>query len=198
MSARLILASASPRRRELLEEAGAAFAIAPAAIAEIPRQGELPESFARRLAGEKSAAVAAHHLRAWILAADTVVAIDGEIFGKPADRAEARAMLLRLSGRAHHVHTGVVLRAPDGRRALDEVATTTVVFRHLRAEEIHAYVDSGEADDKAGAYAIQGRARAFAVRLDGSFTNVIGLPLELVEPALRRAGLLRRGEAALP
>lgn len=199
----LVLASASARRRDLLSGLGARFTVVPADVPEVPLAGERPEQTAQRLARAKAAAGAARCPGRWVLAADTVVAVelDGRgaaILGKPATRREAREMLRLLSGRTHRVCTGVVVLAPGGTALLDEVATTLVVFRPLADAEIDAYVESGEADDKAGAYAIQGGAAGFVVEVVGSYTNVVGLPVDLVEPALRRAGLLAGDAAAAP
>lgn len=185
----LVLASASPRRRELLAELGVSFEVIPARIPERPAAGERAERFARRIARAKVAAVAGRAAGRFVLGADTIVVVDGEILGKPVSRDAATAMLRRLAGRIHLVETAVVLRAPDGSLPLDDLIVTTVEFRRLDDDEIRAYVDTGEADDKAGAYAIQGRAAAFVHRTDGSYTNVVGLPLETVRPALCRAGL---------
>lgn len=184
----LVLASASPRRRQLLEQLGVSLELAPADVDETPTPGEGADTFARRMARAKAAAAAARLPGRWVLAADTVVAVDRDLLGKPSGRRSARAMLEQLSGRAHRVYTAVVLQAPDGHPHLDDVATTVVRFRPLTARDIDAYLDSGEAWDKAGAYAIQGRAGAFVAAVDGSYSNVVGLPMELVAPALRRAG----------
>ena len=173
----LILASASPRRLELLHQAGIEpQAVAPAGIGEAPKPAELPVHYARRMAREKAAAVAPDHPGAFILAADTVVALGRRILPKPADEKAARACLERLSGRRHRVLGGVVVLAPDGRRA-ERLVTTFVAFKRLEPREIAAYLASGEWRDKAGGYAIQGRAGAFVPRINGSYSNVVGLPL---------------------
>ena len=192
--ASLVLASASPRRRQLLVDLGAEIEVVPADVAEVPLPGESGDVFALRLAREKVAEVAGRMPHRWILGADTVVIVDRDVLGKPTDVADARSMLRQLSGRVHRVSTAVVLRAPDGRSALEELATTEVEFRQLSDEDIEAYLRSGEPTDKAGAYAIQGGARHFVVRIEGSYSNVVGLPTEVVAPALRRAGLLPDGE----
>jgi septum formation protein len=186
----IVLASGSARRRDFLAQLGARFEVVPADIDESPLPGEAPEALALRLAREKARAVARLHAGRWILAADTIVVVDEEILGKPCDRPDARRMLRLLAGREHRVITGVVLRAPDGTAEIDEVAVTRVRFRPLADAEIDGYVAGGEADDKAGAYGIQGAAAAFVERVEGSFSNVVGLPLEVVEPALRRRALL--------
>ena len=175
----LVLASASPRRRELLERIGLApTQILPADIDETPRAGERPRALASRLAAAKAAAAAhdAAALGAWVLAADTVVACGRRLLGKPADAAEARAFLALLSGRRHRVTTAVAVVAPDGRAAAREV-TTHVRFKRLSPGETAAYVASNEWADKAGGYAIQGRAGGFVVAVNGSCSNVVGLPL---------------------
>lgn len=181
----LVLASASPRRRWLLEKLGVRFDVLPLDIDERARPGESPEAFAQRMADEKAAAAAARHSGAWVLAADTVVALEGESFGKPRDAAEAAGMLARLSGRAHTVLTAVTLLDPDGAPVERAVVATGVVFRALTAADIGAYVASGEPLDKAGAYAVQGEGAHLVDRIDGSYTNVIGLPLAEVAAWLR-------------
>ncbi len=186
----LILGSASPRRAALLAELGVSFAVHASDVPEVPRTGEAPEAFARRAARHKATAVARLHPADWILAADTIVVIDGAILGKPLDVADARAMLHRLSGRTHEVLTAVVLCAPGGGCAESAMVRSAVAFRSLAEDEIAAYAASGEPADKAGAYAIQGGAAAFVQRLDGSLSNVIGLPLDEVRAMLERHGLL--------
>ncbi|MGE4083636.1 MAG: nucleoside triphosphate pyrophosphatase [Vicinamibacterales bacterium] len=179
----LVLASASPRRAELLRLAGFVFTVAHAAVDETPRPREPPAAYVRRLAEEKAAAVAAHHPGAVVLGADTTVVADGDIMGKPADDGEAAAMLRRLQGRAHDVLTGVAVVAPGGRNSA--VAETRVWMATLSEAEIAAYVASGEPADKAGAYGIQGRAARFITRIDGSYPNVVGLPVAVVHDLLR-------------
>ena len=185
---RLVLASASPRRRELLASLGVVFEVRPVAADETPRPGEWPEALALRLALAKARAAAADGDLA--LGADTVVAVDDEPLGKPADAAEARIMLARLSGRRHRVWTGVALVERDARRRREAVRATRteVEFRPLTAAEIDAYVETGEPLDRAGAYAIQGGAAAFAARVEGSLSNVVGLPLETLLDLLARLG----------
>lgn len=170
----LVLASSSPRRRELLAGLGLAFRIAAADVDETPHRGEGPLELVRRLADAKAIAVAGDP----VISADTIVEVDGTILSKPADAADARRMLRQLSGRTHRVHTGVAVRS-GGRREL-EVVTTEVTFAPLGAPVIAWYVASGEPFDKAGAYAIQGRAGAFVASVHGSVSNVIGLPLATV------------------
>jgi septum formation protein len=184
---RLVLASGSARRRDYLEQLGVVFEVLPADVDESPQPGESPEALALRLAHEKARAAQQRAPESWVLAADTVVAVGDVVLGKPVDRADARRMLRLLSGRAHRVITGVALLRPDGSAALDTFVVTEVIFRRLADDDIDAYVESGEADDKAGAYGIQGGAGPFVAAVDGSYSNVVGLPLEVVEPALRHA-----------
>lgn len=181
-----ILASASPRRRQLLQSLRLHFEIVPADIDEVPATGETPRQFAARAAEEKATFVAAHHPGRLVLAADTVVAIGDAIFGKPRDRADAARMLQALSGVTHRVFTAIVVLA-DGRQTNAITVETAVTFRSIAGSEIEAYVDSGEPFDKAGAYGIQGRAVGFVTAVAGSYSNVIGLPLEEVA-ALLAAG----------
>ena len=183
----MILASASPRRRELLERVGLALEVVPADVDETPVAGEEPTAYARRVARAKAAAVASRAPGRWVLAADTVVELDGEILGKPGGPGEAAAMLGRLSGRSHRVVTAFALRAPSGDEVTRAVATE-VAFRAAGSDEIASYVRTGEWRDKAGAYAAQGIAAAFVIRVSGSFTNVVGLPLAEVIEELARAG----------
>ena len=189
---RLVLASASPRRRELLGWLGVEFVVDAADVDERPLPSESAEQLVRRLAAAKACATAARQRAAWVLAADTVVEIDGDVLGKPADPAGAATMLARLGGREHRVVTAFVLLAPGGTVRADEVVVSRVHFRPLRPAAIAAYAESGEPLDKAGAYAIQGRGAALVSSIDGSVTNVIGLPLREVEGALAEAGLLAR------
>lgn len=191
---RLVLASGSPRRRELLSRLGVAFEVRAADIDETPRAGESPEALARRLALAKARAAARPGEVA--LGADTDVAVDGEILGKPADAADARRMLRRLSGRAHQVWSGVALVevAADGRPLREAVAATRsdVRFRELGDDEIAAYAASGEPLDRAGAYAIQGGAAPFVAALEGDLSNVVGLPLAATRVLLTRFGFSPR------
>ena len=180
-----MLASASPRRAELLRAAGIPFEVAPADVDESVREGETPLAYVRRIAEDKARATSRRFPGRVILAADTTVVVDGEVLGKPTDAADARRMLSRLSGRAHEVLTGVCVVDPSG-HIRTEVETTTVVFAPLHAEEIGWYVASGEPMDKAGAYAIQGLASRFVQRIEGSYTNVVGLPVALVYRMLGR------------
>jgi septum formation protein len=193
---RLILASASPRRAELLTAAGYTFDVVPVDVDEMPEARETPLDYVRRVAVDKARASRLAGSGAIVLAADTTVAIDGVILGKPDDPADASRMLRMLSGREHLVHTAVAVR---GGRAADshgpdttvEVATTRVRFLQMSAAEIDWYVASGEPDGKAGAYAIQGRASRFVEWLEGSYSNVVGLPVHLVHLLLGQRGHLR-------
>ena len=185
---RLILSSASPRRRELLRNAGIDFEVRPGQIVEEIQPGELPEEFARRAAREKALQIAASSPAGLlVLGADTVVVIDGLTLGKPSDPRDAARMLRLLSGQTHQVHTGICLvRAPDEIEALKH-ETTLVTFRELDEEEIRQYVESGEPWDKAGGYAIQGLASRFVTRISGCYSNVVGLPVALVYEILKKA-----------
>ena len=189
---RLILASASPRRRDLLAQIGIApDAVAAAAIDETPRRRERPRDLALRLAEEKARAVMADHPGAAILAADTVVAMGIRPLPKAEDEATARDCLTRLSGRRHRVYGGIAAIGPDGgvrRRVVD----TVVTFKRLTAREIDWYIASGEWEGKAGGYAIQGRAAAFVRRLGGSYGNVVGLGLYETANLLDSVGVVRR------
>ncbi len=180
----LVLASASPRRAELLAAAGIAFEVDTANVDETPRAGEAPRDYVRRLAEAKARAVTVRHPAGLVLGADTTVVVDGTILGKPVDATDAGDMLRRLSGRSHQVLTGVAL-VRDGRTVEVDVAVTDVWFAPMTGADIDAYVATGEPMDKAGAYAIQGRASCFVTRIDGSYSNVVGLPVALVHQWLR-------------
>lgn len=173
--ARLVLASASPRRRELLGHLPVSFTVDPAAGPELPPAGAGPEATVAALAEGKAREVAARHPGELILAADTVVALEGELLGKPRDTAHARAMLRALSGREHLVYTGLCLLR--GEECLTGAERTLVRFKPLTDREIDAYIATGEPMDKAGAYGVQGRAALFVEGIDGDFFNVVGLPL---------------------
>lgn len=184
----LILASASPRRQELLGSAGIPFEVLPSEVDEGFLEGEAPEEYVGRLARGKAAKAGEKHRDRWVLAADTVVVIDGRILGKPGDRQEAREMLERLSDREHRVITGFCLHRGGSGKSREGTVTTWVRFKNLSSGEIDWYLDTGEPFDKAGAYAIQGKA-AFMVReIRGSYTNVVGLPLTEVIEALQEMG----------
>ena len=174
---RLVLASASPRRRELLAGIGIfPDAVIPPDMDETPFRRELPARTARRLADSKAESIAEREPEAFVIAADTVVALGRRLLGKPADENQARRFLGMISGRRHRVYGGVAVAAPDGRRA-GRLVTTVVSFKRLAPPEIEDYLASGEWRDKAGGYAIQGRAAALVPRINGSYSNVVGLPL---------------------
>ena len=181
----LVLASASPRRAELLRSAGIPFVVDPAHVPEWPLAGELPIDYAQRLAREKALAVFARHPADAVLGADTVVVIDEHLLEKPADADDATRMLRLLSGRTHEVITGVCLAAPGFVRTEAEVTQGT--FSRLSEREIAEYVQSGEPLDKAGAYGIQGRASRWVTGIEGCYFNVVGLPVARVYRLLREA-----------
>jgi septum formation protein len=196
---RLILASASPRRQELLGLLGLPFEVIPSEVDEAALVGELgeqplPAEMARRLAEVKAADVAARHPDALVLGADTIVVLGDAILGKPVSPDDARRMLALLSGRTHQVITGVALRGP-GVGATDAVSTD-VTFRELTPREIDAYVATGEPMDKAGAYALQGRAAVLIEGIRGDYTNVVGLPIPRLAILLRRHGIPILGESS--
>jgi septum formation protein len=186
---RLVLASASPRRAELLRAAGYTFDTRAVDLDERVQPGELPQTYVARLAREKSSAAMqllgrrAPHDALVVLGADTTVVVDGEILGKPVDDREGEHMLRKLSGRQHEVLTGVSLRTSSAERG--RVVTTSVYMTALSAEDIAWYVASGEGRDKAGGYAVQGLASRFIPRIDGSYANVVGLPVSNVAELLR-------------
>jgi septum formation protein len=184
----IILASASPRRAELLESAGIRFVVVPGHIDETPFPGELPVDHVLRLAREKAGEVARREEGRFYVAADTIVLCDGEIMGKPRDNGDARRMLAKLSGRGHQVITGFSVLDGATNRTITRAISTDVFFKPLTAGEIDAYVATGCPLDKAGAYAIQGGAAYMVERIDGSYTNVVGLPLCEVVAALRELG----------
>jgi septum formation protein len=195
LNAPLLLASASPRRADLLRAAGIPFDVDPADVDERVQPGEDAQSYIVRIARAKAATVAARAPTRMVLAADTIVLLDGVIFGKPDDEHDARRMLQALSGRRHEVLTAVSM-VPGGRGVdrADEmttrVARTTVEFAQLSAAEIAWYVGSQEPMGKAGGYAIQGLASRFIVRIEGSYPNVVGLPVALVVEMCREVGIL--------
>ena len=188
MNARLILASASPRRRDLLSQIGVVPAdVLPADIDETPQPREVPAQLAQRLASEKAQAVAAQQTDAFVLAADTVVALGRRAIGKPESKDEARRFLKMLSGRRHRVLGGVSVIAPDGRSS-HRLSTTLVRFKRLSEAEISRYLETSEWDGKAGGYAIQGHAAAFIPAISGSYTNVVGLDLAMTRQMLEGLG----------
>ncbi|HEY8458874.1 MAG TPA: Maf family protein [Blastocatellia bacterium] len=181
----LILASSSPRRAELLRAAGIDFTVRVASVDETIRPDESPRDYVTRLSREKARAVARGDELA--LGADTIVVVDGKIIGKPADAEEAGRMLRALSGRWHEALTGVTLARAD--RAVSAVSSTRVKFAELSDAEIKWYVSTGEPLDKAGAYAIQGRASLFIESIEGSYSNVVGLPMRLTYQLAREIGV---------
>jgi septum formation protein len=183
----LRLASASPRRRQLLDLIGVPHTVTPADIDETPRPDEAPRDYVMRLARDKAHAVHAAHRDLPVLAADTTVHVDGLILEKPASQADCERMLGLLSGRAHQVFTGVCVIGAVGSSV--SCSETTVVFRAISRVEIQAYWQSGEPRGKAGAYAIQGFGAVFVERIDGSYSNVVGLPLFETAQALQRHGI---------
>ena len=187
---RIVLASASPRRLELLASAGIEFDVFASDIPEEPIPGEAPADFAVRLARDKAVATAARTEGRWFVGADTIVVCDGEIMGKPADGADAVRMLKKLSGVSHEVITGYAIYDKERDGIIAKPVVTKVFFKTLRDEEITAYVATGCPMDKAGAYAIQGGAAYMVERIDGSYTNVVGLPLCEVVEDLRTLGAL--------
>jgi septum formation protein len=184
----LVLASASPRRQELLRNAGIAFEVQPAHIPEDPLPGEAAKACAERLAREKALAVAHQRPNDCVLGADTVVVVDGQLLGKPSDAADAARMLRMLSGRQHRVITGVCLVVGGLASVASEI--TIVIVSELTDQDIAEYVSSGEPMDKAGAYAIQGIASRWIPRIEGDYSNVVGLPVALVWRMLRQAGVM--------
>lgn len=187
-SVKMVLASGSPRRLELLAALGLECEVSPVDIDEVPLAGESPVDCARRLAADKAAAAVRHHgTGVLVLAADTVVALGEEMFGKPADAADAARMLRRLSGRTHEVHTAVA--ASRNGEVWCRLSTSEVTFRDLRDAEIEAYVATAEPLDKAGGYGIQGLAAVFVSRLCGSHSGVVGLPLSETAELLHQHGI---------
>jgi septum formation protein len=178
----LVLASRSPRRSELLRNAGIPFTVSAADVDETVRNGEIPEEYALRVAREKAMAISAEPGDI-VLGADTIVVIEGQILGKPADPGDAVRMLTLLQDRRHDVITGICVR--KSREFVRDWAATKVWFAAMSEEQIREYVASGEPMDKAGAYAIQGLASKFIDRIDGSYTNVVGLPVSLVYKHIR-------------
>ena len=186
-----MLASASPRRSELLRNAGIAFAVHPPQVDETRHKQESPIKYAQRVARDKARAVSKQDPDAIVLGADTIVVVGREILGKPRDAADAARMLRRLSGRAHKVITAVALTGSNPQKFEDVRAESTkVVFNRLSAADIRDYVASGEPMDKAGAYAIQGRASRWIPKIVGDYCNVVGLPVTLVVQMMKKRGLI--------
>lgn len=196
----LVLASASPRRQELLRAAGIAITVQPTNIPETPAEGEAPKAFAERLAREKAWAVFKDRPNDFVLGADTIVVVDKDILGKPKNSADAARMLRLLSGRTHQVTTAVCLMGPRANSAPNKNSgaedplgdtrseTTVVTMNELSDDEIRAYIETGEPMDKAGAYAIQGMASRWIPRIEGDYANVVGLPVALVYRMLKERG----------
>ena len=184
----LILASSSPRRQEILRSAGVKFEVIPSEVDENFSPGEPFEEQVVRLARMKALKAAEKHKDRWVLAADTIVVIDGKILGKPRDRREAEEMLQLLSDREHRVITGYCLMQASSRRSREGKVITRVRFKALSSEEIRWYLNTGEPFDKAGGYAIQGKAAFMVKEINGSYTNVVGLPLTEVVEALKELG----------
>lgn len=173
----LILASASPARKALLEAAGfTPDKIIPADIDETPHKNEKPTVYVKRLAEEKAKAIHAQHPEAFIIAADTIAVMGARIIGKAADRAEAKKMISRFSGRRHRVITGLCILSPDGKKSV-RLVSSAVKCRMVADAEIETYLDSGEWEGKSGCYGLQGRASAFIETINGSYTSIIGLPV---------------------
>lgn len=188
----LVLASASPRRLDLLRQIGIAPArVDPAEIDETPEQGELPAQYAKRIAAAKLASVAPRHPGSFVLAADTVVACGRRILPKAEDQNTVRRCLELLSGRRHHVLGAIAIAAPDG-RSIARLVDTSVIFKRLSEPEIAAYVAGGEGQGKAGGYAVQGHAAVFARAISGSYSNVVGLSLYDVAAMLTGLGFKHR------
>lgn len=185
----IILASNSPRRKELLRQIGAAFTSDPADVDERILPGEAPEQYALRVAREKADVAARRAGAGIVIAADTIVVLDGAILGKPADAGDAERMLGVLSGRLHHVITGLVVMDAATGRTLSRTADTRVWFRDLSPEEIRSYAASGEPLDKAGAYGIQGKGALLVRKIEGCYFNVVGLPLSLLAEMLADFGI---------
>jgi septum formation protein len=194
----LVLASASPRRQELLRNAGFPFIVQPTDIPEVPETGEVPQAFAERMAREKATAVFRERPEDVILGADTIVVVGPVILGKPRDVVDAVRMLRVLSGRTHQVLTGVCLVGPPARTenrksspGFEDVRSerTLVTMEALSDEDIRSYISTGEPMDKAGAYGIQGRASRWISRIEGDYFNVVGLPMSLVYKMLREHGM---------
>ena len=186
---KFILASASPRRRELLASIGLDFEVKPSHVPEVHQEGEAPEEYVARLSRDKAHALATEHPSEWIIAADTTVLLGDELLEKPADRDDAARMLGTIAGKTHVVYTGVTLQNVDRDYRDTRVAESEVRMLPLSAEEIAWYVTTGEPLDKAGAYAVQGIGAMFIDSIHGSYTNVVGLPLATLFQMLRRAGI---------
>ena len=173
----IILASKSPRRRYLLEKAGLEFTVAPSEVDENSIAISTPEAYVKKLAEAKAMDISVRYPDCWVIGADTIVFIDNTIMGKPVSRDDARAMISNLSAKTHQVHTGYCICHKATKHFISECITTDVSFKKLSPKEIDWYINSGEPFDKAGSYGIQGGAGGFVDRLQGSYTNVVGLPV---------------------
>jgi septum formation protein len=186
---RFILASQSPRRRELLTSIGLTFDVIPSDVPEVRAAGETPQEYVARLSRDKAQAIASRHPDAWIIAADTTVLLGDELLEKPADADDAKRMLAAIAGQTHIVYSGVTLQNASRAWRDTHVAESQVQMLPLDAREIAWYVSTGEPMDKAGAYAVQGIGAMFIESINGSYTNVVGLPLALLFQMLKRAGI---------
>lgn len=186
---RFILASSSPRRRELLSSIGVDFEVVPSNVPEERQPGEAPEEYVARLSREKAAVVAAQHPTRWVIAADTTVLLGDQVLEKPVDAADAQRMLLLIAGRTHVVYTGVTLQNSERAYHDTRVAETEVRMLPLSQRDVRWYVGTKEPMDKAGAYAVQGIGAMFIDSVHGSYTNVVGLPLAMLFQMLRKAGV---------
>lgn len=191
LSPQFILASASPRRQELLHSVGLKFKIIPAHVNEDYREGESPKEHVKRLALDKARAIAHKYPESLVLGADTIVVIDDMILGKPKSKSQARKMLEQLSGRAHKVFTGFTLSHTASRFIKTKVIQSAVQFKKISPEEMEWYISCDEPYDKAGGYAVQGKGASFIKSIRGSYTNVIGLPLCEVLEELKMLGAIR-------
>jgi len=189
---RLILASKSPRRRDLLAQAGLTFTVIPSAVDEKALPPAAPQDHVRILAEAKAQEVSGRFPDDWVIGADTEVAINGNVLGKPRNQAEARAMLHTLSGNTHRVFTGYCICCQNARKSFSETVATKVQFKDLADQEIDWYVATEEPYDKAGGYAVQGMGTVLVKRIEGSYTNVVGLPVCEVVECLVKAGAVRR------
>ena len=189
MTPRLILASASPRRRELLASIGLEFDVIPSHIPEVKRSDETAEEYVARLSREKARAIASDHTERWVIAADTTVVLGEQLLEKPVDAADAKRMLATIAGQTHLVHTAVTLMRLEKPYADTHICTSEVRILPLSERDIAWYVATGEPLDKAGAYAAQGVGGLFIDSIHGSYTNVVGLPLALLFQMLRKAGI---------
>ena len=189
-NAKLILASQSPRRKYLLEQAGLHFSVIPSPFDENRIAPEAPAAYVRRLAEAKANSVAVQYPAAWVIGADTIVAADNRLLGKPGSTEEARSMLNCLSGKTHQVHTGFCISRSSTHTMFSDAVCTDVTFKALSDKEIEWYIRTGEPFDKAGAYAIQGMGTFLVRRISGSYSNVVGLPVCEVVEILIREGIM--------